>query len=80
MHLQCFHDREELLRNMMGLVGNVAEVKLLRNRLMKSEFITVFSDLLDSDSDGIEVCKIALNSFKLFEFSYGNEHFRILMI
>lgn len=40
---------------MMGLVGNVAEVKRLRNRLMKSEFITVFSNLLDSDSDGIEV-------------------------
>lgn len=43
----------------MGLVGNVAEVKHLRNRLMKSEFITVFSDLLDSHSDGIEVNKIA---------------------
>lgn len=41
---------------MMGLVGNVAEVKRLRNRLMRSEYITVFSDLLDSDSDGIEVC------------------------
>lgn len=40
---------------MMGLVGNVAEVKHLRNRLMKSEFISVFSNLLDSDSDGIEV-------------------------
>lgn len=52
---QCFNDKEELLRNMMGLVGNVAEVKHLRNRLMKSEFITVFSNLLDSDSDGIEV-------------------------
>lgn len=40
---------------MMGLVGNVAEVKRLRNRLMKTEFITVFADLLDSSSDGIEV-------------------------
>lgn len=53
--MQSFNDKEELLRNMMGLVGNVAEVKHLRNRLMKSEFITVFSNLLDSDSDGIEV-------------------------
>lgn len=52
---QRFNDREELLRNMMGLVGNVAEVKRLRNRLMKTEFITVFADLLDSSSDGIEV-------------------------
>lgn len=40
---------------MMGLVGNVAEVKRLRPRLMRSEFITEFSKLLDSQSDGIEV-------------------------
>lgn len=40
---------------MMGLLGNVAEVKRLRNRLMTTEFITVFSSLLDSESDGIEV-------------------------
>lgn len=64
---QCFNDKEELLRNMMGLVGNVAEVKHLRNRLMKSEFITVFSNLLDSDSDGIEV-KIRHISFDKLYF------------
>lgn len=52
---QCFSEKEELLRNMMGLVGNVAEVKRLRPRLMKTEFITEFSKLLDSESDGIEV-------------------------
>lgn len=40
---------------MMGLLGNVAEVKQLRYRLMTSEYIQVFSDLLDSTSDGIEV-------------------------
>lgn len=40
---------------MMGLVGNVAEVKRLRPRLMRTEFITEFSKLLDSESDGIEV-------------------------
>lgn len=40
---------------MMGLLGNVAEVKRLRSRLMTTEFITVFSNLLDSSSDGIEV-------------------------
>lgn len=39
----------------MGLLGNVAEVKDLRPRLMTTEFITVFADLLNSDSDGIEV-------------------------
>lgn len=53
--LQTFHEKEELLRNMMGLLGNVAEVKWLRPNLMTSEFIKVFSDLLDSISDGIEV-------------------------
>lgn len=39
----------------MGLLGNVAEVKSLRYRLMTPEYIIVFSDLLDSNSDGIEV-------------------------
>lgn len=40
---------------MMGLLGNVAEVKRLRYRLMTPEYISVFSELLDSNSDGIEV-------------------------
>lgn len=53
--LRCFPDRDELLRNMMGLLGNVAEVKWLRPRLMTTEFVTVFYNLLDSRSDGIEV-------------------------
>jgi Zyg-11 protein homolog len=39
----------------MGLLGNVAEVKNLRCRLMTTEYITVFANLLDSNSDGIEV-------------------------
>lgn len=53
--LRAFTDKPELLRNMMGLLGNVAEVKKLRPRLMKDEYLQVFSDLLDSTSDGIEV-------------------------
>ncbi|XP_071445512.1 protein zer-1 homolog [Hetaerina americana] len=53
--LSTFPEKEELLRNMMGLLGNVAEVKTLRPRLMTSHFVSVFSDLLDSCSDGIEV-------------------------
>lgn len=52
---QTFPDRDELLRNMMGLLGNVAEVKWLRPKLMTQEFIEVFARLLDSLSDGIEV-------------------------
>ncbi|KAK7793806.1 hypothetical protein R5R35_013022 [Gryllus longicercus] len=53
--LSTFPEKEELLRNMMGLLGNVAEVKKLRPRLMTSHFVTVFATLLDSSSDGIEV-------------------------
>lgn len=40
---------------MMGLLGNVAEVHVLRHYLMTPQYISVFSDLLDSMSDGIEV-------------------------
>lgn len=53
--LQSFPDKEELLRNMMGLLGNVAEVAELRPQLMNTLFLDVFYDLLDSSSDGIEV-------------------------
>lgn len=53
--LKEFPDKHELLRNMMGLLGNVAEVKELRPRLMTPELMTTFADLLDSNSDGIEV-------------------------
>jgi Zyg-11 family protein len=52
---QKFPNKEELLRNMMGLLGNVAEVRELRHFLVTSKYLTVFSDLLDSRSDGIEV-------------------------
>lgn len=53
--LRSFPDKPELLRNMMGLLGNVAEVRELRPRLMRDEYLAVFSELLDSESDGIEV-------------------------
>ena len=39
----------------MGLLGNVAECQHLRNRLMKPQYIERFSELLWSESDGIEV-------------------------
>lgn len=39
----------------MGLLGNVAECPHLRHRLMKPEYIQRFTELLDSESDGIEV-------------------------
>ncbi|KAM8872099.1 protein zer-1 homolog isoform 1-T2 [Synchiropus picturatus] len=53
--LQKFPDKQELHRNMLGLLGNVAEVKVLRPQLLTPQFITVFSNLLDSKADGIEV-------------------------
>jgi len=53
--LQKFHNQPELLRNMMGLLGNVAEVKELRSSLMTEAFIQVFYDLLNSKQDNIEV-------------------------
>ncbi|XP_034839387.1 protein zer-1 homolog [Maniola hyperantus] len=53
--LKNFPDKEELLRNMMGLLGNVAEVVALRPQLMNKLFLNVFNQLLDSSSDGIEV-------------------------
>ncbi|XP_055944753.1 protein zer-1 homolog [Argiope bruennichi] len=53
--LEAFPQKPELLRNMMGLLGNVAEVKELRCHLMKDEYLLVFSQLLNSKSDGIEV-------------------------
>lgn len=56
MFMKCyeaFKNKGELLRNMMGLMGNVAEVDHLKSHLMN--FIPIFKDLLDSESDGIEV-------------------------
>jgi len=58
LFLKCketFPNKLDLLRNMMGLLGNVAEVKQCRKRLMTSAFVEEFSFLLDSLTDGIEV-------------------------
>ncbi|GAB1599114.1 protein zer-1 homolog [Argonauta hians] len=58
LFIQClkeFPEKPELLRNMMGLMGNISEVKYLRPRLMNQKYISKFSELLNSTSDGIEV-------------------------
>lgn len=47
--------KTEITRNMMGLLGNVAEVKQLRNRLCKNEYISTFRQLLFYSNDGIEI-------------------------
>ncbi|XP_054770268.2 protein zer-1 homolog [Lytechinus pictus] len=56
LFLRCketFRSRPELLRNMMGLMGNVAEVKALRPHLIPH--VPVFASLLQDRTDGIEV-------------------------
>ncbi|XP_071563847.1 protein zer-1 homolog [Temnothorax nylanderi] len=53
--VQQYPHKEELLRNMMGLLGNVAEVEYLRIHLMQERYVAVFANLLRSNSDGIEV-------------------------
>jgi len=58
LFLRCkakFPEKKDLLRNMLGLIGNVAEVPPLRQYLMNSDFMEEFSFLLDSSLDGIEV-------------------------
>ena len=58
LFLDCkeeFSSQESLLRNMMGLLGNVAEVQRLRSRLMTTPFVREFTRLLTSRLDGIEV-------------------------
>ncbi len=47
--------KSEITRNMMGLLGNVAEVKDLRNRLCKNDYIATFRQLLFYSNDGIEI-------------------------
>jgi len=57
LFLQCketFPKRLDLLSPMMGLLGNVAEVKQCRKRLMTSAFVEEYSYLLDSQTDGME--------------------------
>merc|ERR1712179_147036 len=57
LFLQCretFPKRLDLLSYMMGLLGNVAEVKQCRKRLMTPAFVEVFSFLLDSQTYGVE--------------------------
>lgn len=58
-----FADKEELLRNMMGLMGNIAEVKELRKKLMEGDFMDIFCKLMESEMDGIEVSYNAVGIF-----------------
>ena len=62
-----FPSKEELLRNMMGLLGNVAEVKFLRPVLMSERFVSVFTELLGSGCDGIEVTFGTVECLQVFD-------------
>ena len=71
--MQAFPNQPGLLRNMMGLLGNVAEVEELRPQLMTTQFVSVFSELLYSPSDGIEVKSQSnniSNNHQNFSFSF----------
>ncbi|KAI1704299.1 zyg eleven-related protein 1 [Ditylenchus destructor] len=50
-----FPNETELVRNMMGLIGNIAEVESLRGQLMDDNYLRIFCTLLDSLADGIEI-------------------------
>ncbi|KAL3083782.1 hypothetical protein niasHT_036775 [Heterodera trifolii] len=50
-----FPGQMELVRNMMGLIGNIAEVFDLRDQLMIDDYLKIFCTLLDNLSDGIEI-------------------------
>uniref|UniRef100_A0A1I7ZS12 Calmodulin n=2 Tax=Steinernema glaseri TaxID=37863 RepID=A0A1I7ZS12_9BILA len=55
---QCysqFPNETELVRNMMGLIGNIAEVEPLRKQLMKDAYVQIFCNLLTVLIDGIEI-------------------------
>lgn len=52
--MDSFGNNKEVLRNMMGLLGNVAECQRLRIKFMKERYITRFYVLLSSQIDGIE--------------------------
>uniref|UniRef100_A0AC35TYF9 Zyg eleven-related protein 1 n=1 Tax=Rhabditophanes sp. KR3021 TaxID=114890 RepID=A0AC35TYF9_9BILA len=52
-----FNAEREVVRNILGLLGNIAEVKLLRSQMMKDEYIKIFCDLLNDnvENGGIEI-------------------------
>lgn len=55
MFLQLYFRRHELLKNMMGLLGNVAEIQHLRVHLVQEQYMILFKSLLYSDNGDIEV-------------------------
>ncbi|CAI2349069.1 unnamed protein product [Caenorhabditis sp. 36 PRJEB53466] len=52
---EAFKTERELVRNMMGLIGNIAEVDELRSQLMKDDYVNIFCALLESQEESIEI-------------------------
>lgn len=52
---EAFKTERELVRNMMGLIGNIAEVDRLRSQLMKDDYVKIFCALLESQEESIEI-------------------------
>ncbi|KAF1763581.1 hypothetical protein GCK72_011848 [Caenorhabditis remanei] len=52
---EAFKSERELVRNMMGLIGNIAEVDSLRSQLMKDDYVNIFCALLTSQEESIEI-------------------------
>lgn len=50
-----FPTQKELVRNMMGLMGNIAEVAEQRAALRDPAYVRIFVELLGNLSDGIEI-------------------------
>uniref|UniRef100_A0A0N4ZUZ5 Zyg eleven-related protein 1 n=1 Tax=Parastrongyloides trichosuri TaxID=131310 RepID=A0A0N4ZUZ5_PARTI len=74
-----FSSETEVVRNMMGLIGNIAEVKSLRHYMMKDEYIDIFCSLLETMQDGI--IEISYNSAGVLShlLSDGEEAFTGLL-
>ena len=70
LFLQQYSRKEELLKNMMGLLGNVAEVQNLRVHLMQLPYMVVFTDLIRTVRESIEVfyTYILINIFNNYIF------------
>ncbi|CAB3402102.1 unnamed protein product [Caenorhabditis bovis] len=52
---ESFRNERELVRNMMGLIGNIAEVDELRSQLMNDDYVKIFCALLETREDSIEI-------------------------
>lgn len=63
--MEKFPDQLDLLKNMLGILGNVAEVEEWRGQLMTEVFVDVIYKLLDSEQVSIEVSYGAVGILKL---------------